>query len=231
MLGQMKRWKLFNFNGHPVFMEPFFLLLVAFFVFSGLQSPDQFFQNLLWAPILFISILWHEIGHAIAIDRAGYGKSQIVLQALGGVTINQRKVGAPPNHGAIISVMGPIFSFSLVLIFGLAYAFYPGNDLLSHFFKMMAVINTVWGAFNLLPIFPMDGGNIMLHGFRKFTGNDTKSMLNTAYVSLGVLALFVVSSLVLPIISPFFVVILAMLFGFQNWQIIQQLKGGQRIRL
>ncbi len=231
MLGQMKRWKLFDFNGHPIFMEPVFLLLVAFFVFSGLKSPDQFLENLLWAPILFVSIFWHEVGHALAIDRAGYGKSQIVLQGMGGVTINHRKVGAPPGHGAIISVMGPVFSFSLVLIFGLAYMFYPNEDLLNTFFGQMALINAIWGVFNLLPIFPMDGGNIMLHAFRKFTRNDSKSMLNTAYVSLGVLALFVIGSFIVPIISTFFVVILAMLFGYQNWQIIQQLKGGQRIRL
>ena len=225
MFGKMPRWKLFSFAGHPVFLEPVFLLLIAFFVFNGIDSPEQFAQNLMWAPILFISILWHEIGHALAIDKFGYGKSMIILQGLGGVTVNERRAGADANKSIIISLAGPAFSISLVVMFGIAAMVYPNEDPLNFFFTWMAIINAVWAVFNLLPIYPMDGGNVLFGIFQKVYKNDKrKALLHTAYVSLGFLGLVVAASLVFKIISLIWLIIIIFMFGFQNWQIIQQLR-------
>lgn len=222
MFGNMPRWKLFSVAGSPVLMEPVFLLLVAFFVFSGMNSAADFAQNLTWAPILFISILWHEIGHAVAIDRLGFGKSTIVLQGFGGVTINERR--ANPNQSIIISLAGPAFTISLIFIFGIAAFFYPNEDTLNHFFSMMFIINIVWAIFNLLPIFPMDGGNVMMSVFEKIYKNRHKALLHTAYVSLGFIGLVVVASLVFKLLSPLWTILIVFMFGFQNWQIVQQLR-------
>ncbi len=226
MLGQMPRWKLFKFWGHPIYMEPIFLLLVAFFVFTGVQTLDGFMQGLVWIPVLFVGILWHEIGHALAIEKYGYGKSDIVLQGLGGVTINKRRGHASPERSIVISVAGPIFSLSLTLIFGVAAAVYPGDDILNYFFFMMALANGVWAVFNMLPIFPLDGGNVMLSLFRKFyDGNNRKAYLHTAYASLGVMAVGLLTGMAFKVLSPLWIVLLGFLFGVQNYQIIKQLKS------
>lgn len=226
MMGQMPRWKLFTAGGHTVYLEPLFLLLVGFFVFSGLSSTSQFAEQLLWAPILFVGVLWHEFGHAIAIKRFGYGPSTIVLQGLGGVTINQRRGETPPGRSAVISVAGPLFSLSLTLVFGIAAALYPGGGLLETFFVNMAAANAFWGLFNLLPIAPLDGGHIVLHGLRaKFP--QRKAYLYSAYSSL--VALVVLAIPISAMLSPMWGVMLGLLFGMHNVQVIQQLKAGARI--
>lgn len=224
-MGDMPRWKLFTLGGHTVYLEPLFLLLIAFFAFSGLKSLDQLPAALLWGPVLFIGILWHELGHAFAIQKFGYGTSTIILQGMGGVTINRRG-NTPPGKGAIISVAGPLFSFSLTLVFGLASYFYPANDLLGQFFYFMAWANFVWGAFNLLPIAPLDGGHIVLHGLRaKFPSR--KAHLYSAYSSLAVLAL-----LAIPLgmfMSGIFMIILGLMFVMHNLQVIRAVNAGAAI--
>lgn len=219
-MGEMPRWKLFTAGGHTVYLEPWFLLLVGFFVFAGITSTAQFAERLLWAPILFIGVLWHEFGHAIAIKKLGYGNSIIILQGLGGVTINNRR-NTPPGKSALISVAGPVFSLSLTLVFGVAAWFYPADDLLNTFFVLMAMANAFWGVFNLLPIAPLDGGHIVLHGLRaKFP--ERKAYLYSAYSSLAILAILAVPlSFVL---SGFFAVLLAILFAMHNVRVIQALR-------
>jgi len=221
MFGQMPRWKLFQMNGHPVFLEPLFLLLVAFFVFSGVQTSEQLMTNMLWGPVLFISILWHEFGHALAIDKQGYGKSVMILQGLGGVTINTSRGQALPGQSVIISLAGPAFSFSLVVLFGALYFVLP-DGIFKVFAMYMAGANTVWTIFNLLPIFPMDGGNVVLHTLRKVTGDMERSYRLTAIISLVVLA--IISFLIFKFFPGglFLTVIILLLFGMQNVQILNQ---------
>lgn len=226
MFGNMPRWKLFSLWGHPIYLEPIFLLLVGFFVFSGIQTPEDLLRGLVWAPVLFIGILWHELGHALAIEKYGYGKSDIVFQGLGGVTINQRRANASPERSMVISVAGPLFSLSLTLIFGVATVVYPFDDLLNHFFFMMALANGIWAVFNMLPIFPMDGGNVLLNIFRKvYKRNDAKAYLHTAYTSLGIIGIALLSGAAFQILPLFWIILLGLLFGAQNYQIIRQVKS------
>ena len=222
MFGKMPRWRLFKIWGNEIFMEPVFLALIAFFVFSGVNNSTQLLSGLLLAPVLFFGLLWHELGHAITTKKMGYGNSQIVMQGMGAVAISQRPVNTPPKKAALISVMGPLFSLSITLVFGLIYAFVPMEGMLKEFAYKMAMYNGFWAIFNLLPINPFDGGHIMLAGFRAFYKNDRKAYLTTAYVSLGVLA---VLALVANAYIGFMGIIIAVLVGFTNIQIIQQLKS------
>jgi Zn-dependent protease len=227
MMGNMPRWKLFSVWGNPVYVEPLFLLLMAFFVFSGLTSMTQFAEQLMWAPVLFIGILWHEIGHAVAIQRFGYGNSDIILQGLGGVTVNRRGQ-TPPGKAAVISVAGPVFSFSLTLVFGIAAALIPGEGLLNWFCFLMAAANGFWGAFNLLPIAPLDGGHIVLHGLRsKFP--QRKAYLYSAYSSLVAMAVIGIPMVVIFNMSMIFIVILGFLFVSHNMQVIRAIQGGAAV--
>lgn len=235
MMGQMPRWKIVTIAGHPLYVEPLFLLLIAFFAFSGVTSLAGLLTGLLWAPVLFVSIVWHELGHAFAIDKFGYGKSTIILQGLGGVTVNARG-NTPPGKGAAISFAGPAFSFSLVAIFAPLYFLYPGiealsvaggPDLLQQFFFLMMAANVFWGAFNLLPIVPLDGGHIVRHGLRAKLP-ERKAYLYAAYGSLAMLVLVAIPAMMW--LHPMFTVLLGILFAMHNWQTIKQIQGGAMIR-
>ncbi len=223
MFGQMPRWKLFTVRGHDVYLEPVFLVLVAIFVFMGMRSAAELPSRLLWIVILPVSILWHEFGHAIAIKKYGNGPSTIVLQGLGGVTINRRRASEPPKESLVISAAGPAFSFSLTLVFGLLAFLYPGEDLLDEFFTMMAFVNAFWGVFNLLPIAPLDGGHIVQHVL-SFKMPKRKALLYSAYVSLVAIVVLLVPATFIFKLSVMFTVILGALFVMHNVQVIQALK-------
>jgi Zn-dependent protease len=241
---QSTRWHLFDLFGHRVYMEPFFLGLIALFSLMGISASQGgidliVLNTLIWGPTIFIGVLVHELGHALTLKYFGYGASTIVLQGFGGVTINDRRGDSPPGKSIAISLAGPAFSFLVALVAWLGLLFVSGTGIpgglseisgavsfLAYFFYIMALINVVWAVFNLLPINPLDGGHVVLHTLRGIYKNRAKAMYYSAFSSLVVLGVLVVGSLVVPILDPFFLLIIAFFFGMQNWQILQQLRGG-----
>ncbi len=224
---EVPRWKLFKLNGNPVFIEAWFLLLIAFFAFQNVRTADQLVSGLLWAPILFVSILWHEYGHALAIDRFGYGKSTIILQGMGGVTINTNRAATPPGQSIVISLAGPAFSFSLTVIFGAIAYFVNPTGLLGEFVIHMAQANLVWTIFNLLPIFPMDGGNVMRSVIQKITRNTRRSYELTAWISLFFVALLVLASFTYFQQGLFFTILIVFILAGPNVQLLKAARSAR----
>ena len=231
-----KRWHLFTLLGHKVYVTPWFLVLVALFSFGGLRAGAgmQALTNILiWAPVLFGGILFHEFGHAFAIQAFGYGDSRIVLHGFGGVTINERRGNSPPGRSIVISLAGPAASLVLALISGGILLFYTGagavsgafqgGGLLASFLQTMAVVNIVWAVFNMLPINPMDGGHVVLHGLRAALKDQRKAMRYSAISSLVFLGLLAVAALGLGFsgISLLWILLLGGMFAMQNWRMLK----------
>ncbi len=159
-----KRTRLCTAFGVPVFATPGTLfLLVILLLFYGGGGPQQMVGALIIAVVAFGSIIAHELGHAYAIRKLGYGTSTIVLGALGGVC----EWRARPNRwdSIKISLAGPAVSLGLAAVgFGLLLALAPilqASYLLKMFVFALAALNLLWGLFNLIPIFPMDGGRAL----------------------------------------------------------------------
>lgn len=234
-----KGWHLFDLRGHPIYVNPLFLALIALFSFIGLSADTADLMMVLervgiWAPTLFFGILFHEIGHAAALKRFGFGTSDIVLHGFGGVTINRRRQSAPAGQSIAISLAGPFASFLLAFVsFGAYYALTGGVSsagsagFFHRFLYIMGLINVVWGVFNLLPINPLDGGHVVLHALRGKYNNRRKAMRQTAIVSLVTVGIVVVVSIALGF-QPLFFILIAFIFGFQNWQILQSSGRGYR---
>lgn len=231
-----KSWKLFSLFGHDVYVTPWFLLLIAFFSFSGLSAGAgaRALQNILiWAPVLFGGILFHEFGHAFALQAFGYGGSRIVLQGFGGVTINERRGRTSPGRSILISLAGPAASLLLglaaagvLLVYTGASAVtgaFMGGGLLASLLQTLAVVNLVWAAFNMLPINPMDGGHVVLHALRWGMDDQRKAMRYSAISSLVFLGLGVIAAFALNFTggSLMWILVLAVMFGMQNWRVLQ----------
>ncbi len=146
-----------------------FLIIMGLFVATFYNREIGLKYALLWAPVLFLSVLLHELAHAAAIGAFGYGASQIILGGMGGVTINQRR--ARPWQDMIISAAGPASSFVIAWLTTLVMVNVPiaGRDpMLIAFLPLLQKANVWWGIFNLIPVNPMDGGHIVRNFLRMF---------------------------------------------------------------
>lgn len=146
------RFKLFGF---PIRVHPFFWLLA---LFIGPREEPRL--TLVWVVAVFVSVIVHELGHALAQRKYG-GRPWIVLYGFGGLSISQR-LRTSWSQNVFISLAGPFAGFFLLAIlkvvtrqFGM-----PENELLYYFVSYLMWINLAWGVLNLLPIYPLDGGHV-----------------------------------------------------------------------
>lgn len=144
-----------------------FFILVTLFVVLSYNPQQGIHYALLWAPVLFLSVLIHELAHAGMIAALGFGASQIILGGMGGVTINERR--ARPWQDFLISAVGPASSFALWIVSDIIYRSGSVSDLfLFNLLRYMASANFFWGIFNSIPVPPLDGGHATRSFFRMF---------------------------------------------------------------
>jgi stage IV sporulation protein FB len=170
----------FRLFGIPVRIHPFFWVIML--LLGPLRSgPKPLVARIVAA---LVSILMHELGHAAAMRSFGIYPS-IVLYGMGGLTIpgaaSYRSREPGPNGRVLISIAGPAAGFGLdaILYAILKFAGYGIDvavglpyvvaievrrlivfDGLTFFVYYLFVVNILWGLINLLPILPLDGGQI-----------------------------------------------------------------------
>jgi Zn-dependent protease len=156
--------RLFRLAGVDVFIH-WSWFLAAFILIR--DRPVQY-SSMAWDVveyvIVFGFVLMHEFGHVLACRSVGGTANRILLWPLGGLAF----VLPPSRPGACLwtTVAGPLVNVVLVpVLFGLAFATAPSVDQPSsdffNLFQALAVFNLVMLVFNLLPIFPLDGGRIL----------------------------------------------------------------------
>ncbi len=158
-------YRLFRFKGIDVHVHWSWFVVAIYSVSSRVPN----YQTPVWALLeylmLFLVVLLHEFGHALACRSVGGSSDQIVLWPLGGVAY----VSPPPRAGAQLwsIAAGPLVNVVLLPVFyGVFYAcrgsgaFEQNPDLLQ-FLRAVFYMNLSLLVFNLLPIYPLDGGQIV----------------------------------------------------------------------
>ncbi len=158
------------------------------------------------AVVFFVSIMVHELGHAVAAKAFGLGPIRLVIHGFGGLT----SFGVSPTHkqGVLVSLAGPIAGILLACLsaliglmlaslggFGFATPEYGGHFLLVYTISMMIQVNIFWSLFNLLPIFPLDGGQVMWHGLAMVMPSAV-ARRRTKQVSIAISAIVGVAALI-----------------------------------
>jgi Zn-dependent protease len=149
----------FKLGPFPVSVYPWFflsaILLGAGYGFGWRMAA--------WIFVVFVSVLVHELGHAL-VGRAFGGRPEIRLEAFGGVTFPQFLTRPRPGRQFILSFAGPIAGLLLgTLAYAIVRTLPPEQGSVSAFIMGQFIwVSIVWAAFNLLPILPLDGGNMML---------------------------------------------------------------------
>ena len=156
--GDMLRFTIF---GIPVEVQPFFWITLV--IIGGVDGSDAegMFRILLFVLAGFISILTHELGHALTARKFG-AHSEITLQAFGGYAAYSG-VRMTRLQSFLTTAAGP----GIQILLGLGVWFLipytlPGITYNAwYFLKKLMGISLVWAVLNLLPILPLDGGQML----------------------------------------------------------------------
>jgi Zn-dependent protease len=151
-------FRLFKIFGITVYLH-WSWIIVAIFELQWRQSRYHFFAwNIAEYLTLFAIVLMHEFGHALACRSVGGTANRIVLWPLGGVAY----VNPPLRPGAMLWSIcaGPLVNVALLPL-TLPFLWLHGTGDFVIYLQTIAEINVVLLIFNVLPIYPLDGGKIL----------------------------------------------------------------------
>ncbi len=235
----------FTIAGTPVRVHPLFWLITLLLGASG----GGLISLLVWVPAVFISILVHELGHAFVFGRYGQ-RSQVILHAAGGLTVPEparwgnswSNATLGPGKEILVSLGGPcaglllgslvmlgvvaaggsIVVSSLFFVIPVPLASLPtGNEFVNLLVMDMLWVNIFWSFINLLPVYPLDGGNIARYILLKL---DPLSGVRTSlWISIIVAA--VIGVLGMLVLRSIYILLLFAYLAFQSYQILLSRSG------
>jgi Zn-dependent protease len=150
-------WTLGRISGIDLYLHPSALLF--FFIARGLAPTTL--ETIALVVALFGSIVLHELGHALMARRYGIKTADITLYLFGGVARLERM---PRSAGPelLIALAGPAVNFAIVIGLTGVLALTTFLGLPTPGFVVTVLgLNAGLGLFNLLPVFPMDGGRVL----------------------------------------------------------------------
>jgi Zn-dependent protease len=156
---------LFRFSGIDVFLHWSWFLVAAYEISSRKGSYSSITWNVVEYLALFLIVTMHEFGHALACRQVGGTADHIVLWPLGGVAY----VNPPQRPGATLwsIAAGPLVNVLLLVILLVTGTLSHGAAWLVASPDLRALLRSIWDInlglliFNLLPIYPLDGGQIL----------------------------------------------------------------------
>jgi Zn-dependent protease len=272
----------FRLFGISVRVHPMFWLVMAFLGWGGGPNEGaggQFLLGVLaWVAACFVSILIHEMGH-VFMGRLFGSDGHIVLYSFGGLAIGSNALASGAKR-ALVAFAGPLAQFLLlgVVVLVIWFAVVPATlrplleldwDLyfrlrlalhlsmqqviVRHFFEGMLFINLFWPLLNLLPIWPLDGGQISREAFAGLMRErGLRWSLGVSILVAGLLALNALSTIttaegkpllplperhrpLIPVVGQlfgggWFMVLLFAMLAVQNFQTLRAVEAEQRWR-
>ncbi len=235
----------FRLAGFAVRVHPMFWVIGLILGIQGGAGPAE---TGTWVACMFVSILIHELGHALLIRRYGWS-SRIILYHFGGLATFDGPETYLPTYNAnesspkamiLISAAGPGAGFLLAaLVAGMVFlgggqvtlhASFPifwdvtgiENFRLLILIRDLLFINIFWGIMNLLPVYPLDGGQIareLLSLRNPRDGIERSLLLSTA---TGVV---IAVACLMGLDGGLFVAVLFGLLAFQSYKMLQALRA------
>ncbi|MFT3866927.1 MAG: site-2 protease family protein [Nibricoccus sp.] len=177
--------RLFRVAGIQLSVHNTFFLLLAYYAWDGWQDAGGHgsagaISALVSASLvlfLFIFVVLHEFGHAFAARHYGIAVPRILLLPIGGMA-QMSAIPRNPWQEFVITIAGPAVNFAIVgfmMIFApfhteqilahvrqfLGLKVTPGTDMELAWPQFIMLMNLLMGCFNLIPVFPMDGGRML----------------------------------------------------------------------
>src|SRR5262245_51540261 len=140
--------------GIPVKIDLSFLFICAVLAYGRLSAPAFLIE---WLAVIFVSILVHELGHALVARSFGMSP-QILLYSMGGLTSWTDEKGISHAKRIAGSLAGPFAGFLFYGMVSLSNQHLPdlfADSLGRQTYCDLRFVNLRWGVFNLLPILPL----------------------------------------------------------------------------
>ncbi|MET4538963.1 Zn-dependent protease [Arthrobacter bambusae] len=195
--------------GIPVFLAYSWFVIAGFTVIVYgpallVRMPDlgigAYFVALGYALLLAVSVLVHELAHALSAKVFNWPTEKIVLNLWGGHT-QFENFTASPGRSVIVALAGPASNF--VLAAGMWAVLSTGvlsgvSDILAN---ILMWANLLIGLFNILPGLPLDGGRLVESAVWKATGSQDKGTIAAGWSGRIIVAALVIWFIGLPLIS------------------------------
>lgn len=190
--------------GIPIYVSPTWFIVAAFITYSfqsvvayrlpDLNTPLTYVVAFVFAVLLYVSVLLHELAHCVVARMYGLPVRRITLYLLGGVSEIEREPETPGRE-FMVAFAGPLLSLGLAALgFAASYVIDPGTIVGVLVFQLW-LANLMVGVFNLLPGLPLDGGRMLRAGVWKITRKPVSGTIAAAWAG-RVLA---VALIVLPV--------------------------------
>ncbi len=207
----------FTILGIPVRVQPWFWITMAL-LGGGLSANDSTSMMLVLVFVFagFLSILVHELGHALTIRKFGL-PATITLQSFGGfASYPAGKLSRKESF--IVTFAGPAgqFALGILLIFVGRMLPIPEGSLFGPFLHYLITISIIWAIFNCFPIYPLDGGQMLA----AVLGPKRQKIVHL--IGFGTAATLAVAGYML--YNSIFLPVFMALFAWQNWQAYQAVK-------
>ena len=229
----------------PVRIHPFFWLVAVILGYQAISTPADL---LIWVLALFLSILIHELGHAVTMRLYGF-HPWITLYGMGGLASYNRgdaynSRGNGPLAQILISLAGPGAGFllsgviiavveltghdalgHLKFLFGMAEHIpdWIGTTMLTVFVHHVLFVSLLWGLVNLMPVYPLDGGQIAREIL--LVANPRDGIRLSLWLSIFTAAALAVIGLLLWQSQGLFVGILFGYLAFMSYTILRAYSG------
>jgi stage IV sporulation protein FB len=204
----------FSILGIPVRVEPWFWITMAF-IGGGLHAANStdILLVLVFVFAGFLSIMIHELGHALIIRKYGL-PAAITLQAFGGyASFPAGKLDRKQSF--VVTAAGPAlqFVFGVLLIVLAPSISVPEGSLFLPFLRDLIWVSIAWSILNCLPVYPMDGGQMMAAILGPKKQHNVHLISSILAVIIAVAGYLYLGTILLPIFMA--------LFAWQNWQSYQ----------
>lgn len=189
--------RLFRVAGIDLYLHWSWFLIAAFEISNRAQSYSSVAWNVLEYLALFLIVTMHEFGHALACRQVGGSSNRIVLWPLGGVAY----VDPPPRPGATLwsIAAGPLVNVALFPLLSALVLLARSMGWTATMPNAYAFAVAVWWidvallVFNMLPIYPLDGGQILRSLLWFVMGRARSLMAATIVGFVGVTGLIILA--------------------------------------
>ncbi|WP_184758637.1 site-2 protease family protein [Streptosporangium album] len=176
--------------GIPVYVSPTWLIVAAFITISyqgqvadwlpDLSVPLTYLVSFVFAVLLYVSVLLHELAHSVVAKMYGLPVRRITLYLLGGVSEIEREPETPGRE-FMVAFVGPLLSLGLAAAGFAAAQFIDPYSVVGVLIFQLWFANLIVGVFNVLPGLPLDGGRMLRAGVWKITRNPTSGTVAAAW--------------------------------------------------